>query len=655
MLLSVSRINKSFAGTVVLEDLSFSLYRGEKVALVGRNGAGKTTLLEILVNQSKPDSGTVLLERGAKVSYLAQINPVGSDRTVLQELEASQAKKLSLKNRLDELEKVLQGTPSQEDLDEYSLIHEHFLEEGAFSSESDIATVLKRLGFHEEEFQKTTSMLSGGEKTRLAIARMLLEEPDLLILDEPTNHLDFEATEWLEQWIRSYHGAVLLVSHDRQFLEATAERVLEMKNGAVSTWPGPFSQYLRLKQERDERDLKVAKQQEAEIAKLDEFVRRFMNSQRTAQARGRLKLMNRLIESKTVIDAQESSMKSAFGEVKRSGEIVILAESLTVGFPDLTLINPFDWTVRYQERWGIVGENGAGKSTLIQTILDQIPPLDGKARLGTSVQVGYFDQEADDLDLESSPLEVLTYECDLEPEPARKLLGRFLIVGEDVFRPLSTFSGGERNKVALARLTALNPNLLILDEPTNHLDMASREALADILRGFSGTLVLISHDRWLLGELTENILDIRNHRALSYPGGFNDYREKLKSGSADVNQNQSSKKGKAAKTLNGVQGDKAQPEGVTGPTLSPRELSKELERLKGVISGQESAISELESEIKSIENTLSDLPTNADVLEITRHYQQAQDELEGKLSVWESTVGEFDRLQALRKPVGNPK
>jgi ATP-binding cassette subfamily F protein 3 len=288
VLLSVSNVAKSFGVDHILTGVTFRLDAREKVALVGRNGAGKTTLLKIMTGQQEPDSGSVQLARGAKVGYLRQESQVDAGRTVLEEAEESVRSQLEMRDRLQKLElKLEQGEPSPEDLEEYALLHEHFMEAEGYSAERDIRVVLQRMGFTEDEFSKPTSKLSGGEKTRLALARLLLEEPDLLILDEPTNHLDLQATEWLESWIKGYHGAVLLVSHDRAFLDNTAERVILMRDGTVKSYPGPFEKYLALKAEEEERQAEVARKQELEIAKMDEYVRRFMNSQRTAQARGR--------------------------------------------------------------------------------------------------------------------------------------------------------------------------------------------------------------------------------------------------------------------------------------------------------------------------------------------------------------------------------
>jgi ATP-binding cassette subfamily F protein 3 len=627
MLLSVANLKKSFAADIVLRGVTFKIEPREKVALVGRNGCGKTTLLKILTSQYEPDGGSVGLGRGVKVGYLRQEGAVSGNRTVLEEAQAAQAERLELQARLDNLEaRLAKGDASQEDLDEYALVHEHFLEAEGYSTERDVRVVLNRMGFDESEFGKRTEKLSGGEKTRLALARLLLEEPDLLILDEPTNHLDLQATEWLERWVAGYHGAVLLVSHDRAFLESTADRVLEMKDGKVTAWPGPFKKYLELKHESDLRQATVAKQQAAQIAKMDEYVRRFMNSQRTAQARGRQKLMNRMIESRIEAPKQESGMKAGFKAAKRSGDIVIEAKKLSIGFGSTVLVKDFDWTVRYGERWGIIGENGAGKSTLLKAALGMIQPLSGTARLGSSVAAGYFAQDAETLNLDISPLDMMCWECDLEPDQARNLLGRFLIEGDDVFRPIRTLSGGEKNKLSLARLTVMNPNLLVLDEPTNHLDMDSREALAKVLREFTGTLVLVSHDRWLLSETAENILDIRHSGPVVFPGGYADYRRR--SGQAVV----------AAPVA-------AKAAEVEQPQLSPHALSKEIQRMERLVTEIEGQVHSGEQALKELEGKLANLGPTDDVMGLTRRHAGLQEELAGSLSAWEEQSLKLEELR----------
>ena len=624
VLLSVSGLSKQFGVDIVLDAVSFRLDPREKVALVGRNGTGKTTLIKILTGEMQQDKGTVQLSRGAKVGYLRQEAPVGEGRTVLQEVESALEIRLRLKKRLQELEARLEQGPTDDDLDEYALVHEHFIEAEGYSAESDIKTVLLRMGFEEQEFDRPTAALSGGERTRLAIARLLLEEPDLLVLDEPTNHLDLQATEWLEGWITKYHGAVLLVSHDREFLRNTAQRTIELRDHKAESFPGGFDQYLKLRKERDEHLADLAKKQQDQIAKLDEYVRRFMNSQRTAQARGRLKQMQKLESKKVSAPKDQRAMKGAIKASKRSGEIVFECQGLSIGYGETPLLQGLDWTVRWGERWGVIGENGAGKSTLVRTLLGMQPPLLGLVRAGKSVEVGYFAQEAQGLDQDLSPLQFLCYECGMDSGPARDLLGRFLIEGDDVFRPIGTLSGGEKNKLAVARLCQLSPNALVLDEPTNHLDMASREALAELLHDYKGTLVLVSHDRWLLGQLTESILDLRRSGPVVYPGSYDEYKRR---GSMSL---------AVRKTIARVQAPQR--------PASQRETSKEIERLRRTIAENEQTVTELERSVAVTESQLASPEAGADLVALAALHSGLRTKLEAALTEWESSARRLELL-----------
>jgi ATP-binding cassette subfamily F protein 3 len=648
VILSVGNVSKNFGVDIILENVTFRIEEREKVALVGRNGAGKTTLLRIITGAYKPDNGSVIVRNGATIAYLKQEIPVDQGLTVRQEAEQALERQIKIQARLEVLQPKLDaGLATSDELDEYSLLHEHLDEAEGYSVEHDLKTVLNRMGFEDADFDKLTSELSGGQRTRLALARLLLEEPDLLILDEPTNHLDLQATEWLEGWIRGYHGAVLLVSHDRTFLQNTAERVLELRDLTVRAYPGPFEKYIQLRLEEDARMAEVAKRQEQEIAKMDEFVRRFMNSQRTAQARGRQKLMNRMIENRVEAPKSDRQMKGGFGTASRSGDIVVETQRLGIGYPGKDLKTSIDWTVRIGERWGVVGENGAGKSTLIKTVMGRLDALGGTAKLGSNVIAGFFDQDTSDLDPDDSPLDALIWDLDLKPAEARDLLARFLITGDDVYRPIRTMSGGEKNKLMLARLTHLNPNLLVLDEPTNHLDMASREALGQVIKEFKGTLIVVSHDRWLLRLVADHILDVRKEGAVKYEGTYDEYRRWATSGRINADQILEDKP-KPAKAA-------ARPAPVAvvpaGPVMTPRELSKEIQRLQKLVVDTESLIADCEENLRDIESELANLSPDADVFALTREHAEAQGHLAEAMKVWEETSVRVESLIAQRDGV----
>lgn len=640
MLLNVTNVHKSFGIDVILEGATFRVERRHKTALVGRNGTGKTTLLKIITGEMSPDEGSVHLAKGSKIGYLRQEQVVTSGSTLREAAESALADNIEAKRRLEELEKILEAGPSDEDLEEYASLHEHLEEAGAYSLENDIVTVLKKMGFTEDEFDRPTTALSGGERTRLGIAQLLLQQPDLLILDEPTNHLDLQAAEWLEGWIRSYPGAVLCVSHDRVFLENTVQNVIDLRNRTTKTYTGGFKSYEKQKAEEDAWQAELASRQQDQIDKLDEFVRRFMNSQRTAQARGRQKLMHRLMDQKVEAPTNERGMAAGFREVTRSGDIVLEAKDLTFGYPDLTLGRRLNWTVRIGEKWGVIGENGAGKSTLIKTLLGDLNPLAGSIRLGSKVEYGFFDQNAVDLEEDESPLGHIMRECTLEAPQARNLLGRFLFEGDDVFRPIGTLSGGEKNKLVLAELTYLTPNLLVLDEPTNHLDMASRDALVQVLREYKGTLVLISHDRSLLSAVTGAILDVRKSGPVIFPGSYDDYRESLRRKAAPPPK-------PAPKPMQGVAW-RQNPTAPPATSLSPRELSKEIGRIEKEASLKEEEVAKLEQEVREVEGRLANLGPQDDVARLSVLHSELQEKIGDSLDEWEALHEKLESLKALQ-------
>ncbi|MFN8221428.1 MAG: ABC-F family ATP-binding cassette domain-containing protein [Fimbriimonadales bacterium] len=628
MLLNVVGLKKSYGVDDILTGVDFRIDRREKVALVGRNGTGKTTMLKIITGQLEPDGGSVNLARGAKIGYLKQEQQVDGTRTVLEEAEQARSEQLRLRARLEELEKRLDAGPTDDELEEYATLHEHYLEAEGYAAERDMRTVLQRMGFSEDELDKPAAKLSGGEKTRLALARLLLEQPDLLILDEPTNHLDLQATEWLENWLRGYPGAVLIVSHDRTFLENLGDKVLELRDGAVKSYPGSFHKFLKLKAEEEAALAELAKKQQHEMAKLDEYVRRFMNSQRTAQARGRLKMLEKMKASAVQVAKADKGMKAGFKAAKRSGDVVLSCEGLSFGYPNHDdLFRNVDWTVRNGERWGVIGENGAGKSTLIKVALGQLEPREGRARLGSNITLGYFAQDVVDLDPSQSPLDHLVYEFDLLPADARNLLGRFLIAGDDVFRPIRTLSGGEKNKLVLASLTTLEPNLLVLDEPTNHLDMDSREALAQVLREYKGTLILISHDRWLLRQVTDHTFDMRRDGVRLYPGSYGEYVASLR--------RQTQRPVTTAATTQ-----------TESPKLSPRELSKEIGRMEKAVAQAEDEVHAAEEALKALETRLAVVSPSDDIVALTRQHQDAVAKVDATLADWEAKSSTLDELRA---------
>jgi len=629
VLLEVADLAKGFLGDELFAGVSFKIDRREKVALVGRNGVGKSTLVKILIGEVEPDQGSVRWARGTSIGYLRQHAQLDPSRTVLEEAESAQAHLRELQDRLRELEARIEDNPSEDDLEEFARIHEHLDESGSYAIERDLKSVLGRMGFLEADYQKPVGALSGGETTRLMLAKLLIEEPDLLILDEPTNHLDLEATEWLEGWIRGYGGSVLAISHDRTFLNNIAGRVLDMRFGEVRSYQGPYDRFIELRDEDDARIADLVEKQQTQMAKLDDYVRRFMNSQRTAQARGRLKHLEKLKASAVQAPSEEKGLAVTFGKVSRSGDIVIDAKGLAMAFGDRQLFANLDWTVRWSERWGVIGGNGVGKSTLARIILKQYDAAGGSVKLGANVNVGYFSQDAGDLDPRRTPVQVLNGEFGLTEERARDFLGRFLLSGDDSIRPIGSLSGGERNKLALARLILAEPNLLILDEPTNHLDIDSREALAEILEEYKGTLVLISHDRWLLEQVTRNTLELRRNGSTQFPGHYGEFRRSRPAEVAPTAQS-------------------ARHAGPESSGMTPRELSKEIDRVTKVVASAESRVAAREKDLREIELLMSDPTQVEDIRGLSVRHGELQAELDHATQEWFKVSMELEDLHELR-------
>jgi ATP-binding cassette subfamily F protein 3 len=428
----------------------------------------------------------------------------------------------------------------------------------------------------------------------------------------------------------------MCVSHDRTFLQAICERVIEIRDGVANSYPGTFEKYLVLRREEDERLEMMAEKQEQEMAKLDEFVRRFMNSQRTAQARGRLKMLERMEAQKITTRKDGRSMHASLKVQKRAGDIVLKCDKLSMAFGAQKLFQDLNWTVNWGDRWGVIGANGAGKSTLMKVALGELEAVSGQGRLGSNVDLGWFRQDATFLDLDLTPLETMNIELGMEHGPARNYLGRFLVTGDDVFRPIRTMSGGERTKIALAVILAMNPNVLILDEPTNHLDIESREALAILLKEFDGTLIMISHDRWMLEQITEKTMDLQPGAVHQFPGAYSEYREWKRNGMGMAED---------AKPKTKVANIFVEP---IKPTLTPREMSKEIGRLEKLLVATEAKIEKLETDLATLEGRMSDPQPTDDIREMSYKYVEIKDDIDRAMGVWAETGELLEELKTAR-------
>ncbi len=528
-LLVATGLSKAFGALDVFAGVDVRIEAGDRIGFVGANGAGKTTLLRILAGVEAPTAGDVARKRGLTVGYLPQDPPPAGAETlhgamlrVFDGLRAQGAALTELEHRLADVADRSNGDYDAL-LAEYGHAQAAFEIAGGYTYETRIRQVLGGLGFNEDEHGKQMAHLSGGERTRALLAQLLLTEPDLLLLDEPTNHLDLEAVEWLEEKLLHWPGAIVVVAHDRYFLDKVATRVWDMNYGVVETYRGNYSAFHGQREMRRERQRREWESQQEFVAKTEDFIRRNLAGQRTKEAQGRRTRLERFLHDEAIDRPQDQKMiRLGLTTQIRSGDLVMATKDLAVGY-ERPLFHCPDVEVRRGDRVALIGPNGAGKTTLLKTILGQLKPLGGRVRFGASVEVGYLAQAQAGLDPDETVLDAILDVQNLPISQARNFLGQFLFSGDDVFRTIGTLSGGQRSRVALARLTLHGANLLLLDEPTNHLDLDTQEILEQVLRQFPGTILLVTHDRYLVQALASHIWRVAGDELSAYKGNYEAY------------------------------------------------------------------------------------------------------------------------------------
>jgi ATP-binding cassette subfamily F protein 3 len=530
-ILTANGLSKFFGAQDVLSGISFEINHGDKVAMIGPNGVGKTTLLRILCGLETPSAGSVSKAKNLRIGYLPQQASFTSEQTLYDEMLAVFCHLQAQREALHTMEaEISQNATCGELLERYGKAVERFDTAGGYEYESRIQRTLGGLGFRKEDFGKPISILSGGQKTRALLTKLLLQDPEFLLLDEPTNHLDLAATEWLEKYLQDWPESLVVVSHDRYFLDRVVNRVLELDLRRIEEYRGNYTAYSQQHTERQERRLKEYTEQREQIAVTEEFIRRYKAGQRSKEARGRLKRLERvdLLERPQEQKTLHLSLHSSF----RSGNDVLVGQNLEIGYPPAeeggranTLFSCPKLLLRRQQRVALLGPNGVGKTTFLKTVLDQVPPLSGTLRVGSNVQVGYFAQGHEDLNPDNSLLEEILTVKNLPIAEARNFLARFLFAGDDVFKPIASLSGGERGRVALAKLTMKGANLLLLDEPTNHLDIAAQETLERVLLSFDGTILFVSHDRYFIDAIATHLWVIEDGVLRAYEGNYSAYTQ----------------------------------------------------------------------------------------------------------------------------------
>ncbi len=632
MLFRLTDIKKSYGSQEVLRGATFQINPGEHVGLVGRNGAGKTTILRLVMGTESPDSGEIDRLKGLRYGVLSQHVDFKGNETVMESALGVFESLHALEARMRELEHAMSEVTGDE-LDrvmhEYSEAQQRFEQEDGFTIHARAESVLLGLGFGKSEFDKVSSSLSGGEKNRLGLARLLLLEPDILLLDEPTNHLDVDAVEWLEDFLSAYKSAYLIISHDRFFLDHTVTRVLDLELGRVDSYKGNYSDYLEQKEERREQQQRAYEQQQEMIAKTEEFIRRNLAGQKTKQAKSRRNLLERMdrLESTNNLDTANFKLKPT----ARTGDQVLILDKLAIGFPTQTLARNISLTLRRGERLGIIGGNGTGKTTLLRTIMGERPALDGEMRWGTGVVTGYYDQRLATVDDRNTPLEELrTVASSSVPDgELRGFLGRFLFSGDDVFKPVSALSGGEKGRLALAKLIYSRVNVLLLDEPTNHLDIASCEALEDALNEFDGTIVTVSHDRYFLDRIATQILSFSEKGVEHFDGGYTEFYESHHRAAAE----QAARQAEAQKAERAAAARKPEP---------TKQAKTNKARQKGPTPAEiEAKIQLLESELNELSSLLSSEEVARDknrLFQLSEKYQELEETIQEHYKRWEAAL-----------------
>jgi ATP-binding cassette, subfamily F, member 3 len=620
-LLNASNLRKLYGPDEVFSEITVEIPQKARIALVGPNGAGKTTLLNLLIGHDQPNDGTVSLMKGLRIGFLPQRPELAGTHTIWEEMLNAFTPLRQMESKLRTLEHQL----DQPDvLKQYGDLQHRFEEAGGYTYESQIRIVLHGLGFKPADYERTLPKLSGGQRTRVLLGRLLLDQPDLLVLDEPTNHLDINAVEWLESFLKDFPGGILAVSHDRYFMDAFASSIWELDFGTLESYRGNYSGYTQQREERYERRLKEYETQQEFLAKEQDYIRRHIAGQNTAQAKGKRRRLETMQKRGKLLTRppMRQTVRIQMAQTARSGDKVLMTRQLEVGYSDgHTLFTVPDITLWRGEVAALIGPNGVGKTTLLKTLIEQIPPRSGEAKLGANVEIGYFAQAHELLNAQNSIIDEIITAKPMTPAEARTYLGPFLFQGDDVFRPIHTLSGGERGRVALAKLALSGANLLLLDEPTNHLDIDSQEVLQNVLATFAGTILLVTHDRYLVDALATQIWAASPGALEVFEG---DYKEFL---TARANASAAA----AAAIGNGT---KAAPapvqDGKKKHGLNPFQLKQRVTALEADIAALETRMVQITTALEQA----SQRGDSAQVQQLATDYNEIEQRLEAAMDEW---------------------
>ena len=588
IILQGKNLSKSYITNLIFDHVDFHIQEGEKVGLVGPNGTGKSTLFRCITNEESFDSGTLSMSARHTMGYMEQMPEFAPGFTLLDAVLEMFQDIFAMRDQLRHLEHEMgmqDGEALETLLEEYSRLTHSYEDLGGFSCESRAKGIIKGLGFDDDDFNREIACFSGGEKTRASLARLLVREPDLLLLDEPTNHLDLDALDWLENFLRNYRGAVLVISHDRYFLDQVTTRTLELNHHTLKSYNGNYSRYTELKAEQEMAQMRAYEKQQAEIARTEEYIRKYKAGIKSKQARGREKQLSRVERLEAV--GHNKSMLLNMHAVSGSGEVVLEIRDLAMQYPDKVLFSDFTDTIYKGEKIGLIGGNGVGKSTILKIIMGQIEAASGTVKTGSRVKVAYYDQEHRQLNPKNKIIDEIVYQYDVTLNEARDLLAQVLFFGEDVEKRIGDLSGGEKARVALLKIILDEPNLLIMDEPTNHLDISAKEIVEEFLLAFPGTVFMVSHDRYLLDSVCTRTIVLENRKLMSYLGNYSYYRQKAAELERAAREKQEELEAELArKTAN-------KPAAQDKPKINKQKTRKEIEALEAQIQESEMRSEEL--------------------------------------------------------------
>lgn len=653
MILACQNISKSYADTVVLKNVNFHIEAKDKCGIVGINGAGKTTLLRVILGEEEPDSGNVVISRDVRLGYLSQTQDTELDNTIYGAMQEAKKYIIELETRIRQLEQEMEGKSEQElapILEAYNRLSTRYDRENGYAYESEITGVIAGLGFGKEDYDRPIASLSGGQKMRVALGRLLLSHPDIIILDEPTNHLDMTSIEWLEGYLSSYPGAVIVVSHDRYFIDKITNKIIEIDQGVSGVYNGSYSYYSEEKAKRRQAEMNAYIKQQAEIAHEEAVItklKQFNREKSIKRAESREKKLDK-IERIDKPTETRTDMRLKLEPICESGEDVLLVEGLAKSYGENKLFEDLGLDIKRGEHVALIGGNGTGKTTMLKIIARKLAKDAGNITLGAKVRIGYFDQEHHDLDVNKTIFDEMSDSFpDMNNTRIRNVLAAFLFTGEDVFKTIGDLSGGERGRLSLAKLMLSPANFLILDEPTNHLDIPSKEILEDALMDYTGTVLYVSHDRYFINRTATRILELREKVLTNYIGNYDYYEEKkdelfLVQHENLVSNNPELEASLQSSISSGTVNGTASDSGKSAARLEYEEQkasAAEIRKKEKALNRVEASIEKLEAEIEELDSKLSDPANGTDaalLIDLSKKKEEAQEKLEELYSEWET-------------------